>query len=331
MTPSDHLLSTFERQLATFAPSLPEDFRRAARELGSTLSADELKRWAEEGTTLAGHSLRSWEAAVEYFRASPQVLRILSFPAFEQWAAGGRELAAGSSLVAAAYFRASPGSVPYLAEQQIPEWAGLGQELYKGNWRSISLATVFFAASPELLRQMPLADLRRLVGVVETVAGRSYELAAACLDAAPQLFASLDRSDHAPFLGFASVLAEVSWADTRLYFEKGHTFVRGISDDCRARFLKLSASAVRTIGRQGYALFAEGAASLGRVDPTAHGHLVALAEELAVGSPAAAMEFLKSAPDVLRRVRLEDLAHWHAAGHRILESSQEGGEAYFRL
>ncbi len=331
MTPSERPFAAYERQLATFAPSLPEDFRRAARELASTLSPEEFRAWVEEGIALAGHSLRSWEAAVEYFRASPQVLGVLGFPAFEEWAGGGRELAAGSSLVAAAYFRASPASVPYLAVSQLRDWAGLGQDLYKGNWRSISLATVFFAASPALLKALPLTDLRRLVIVVETVAQRSYELAAACLDAAPPLFAALDKKDHAPFLDFATVLAEASWADTRLYFERGQTLVQGVSADCRARFLALSAGVIRAVGRQGYSLFTEGAASLGQVDANAHSHLLALAEELAVGSPAAAMEFIKSAPDVLRRVRLDDLAHWHAAGHRILESSQEGGEAYFRL
>ena len=43
------------------------------------------------------------------------------------------------------------------------------------------------------------------------------------------------------------------------------------------------------------------------------------------------MEFLKSAPDVLSRISLRDLAQWQAAGHRILRESSEGGEAFFRL
>jgi nitric oxide reductase NorD protein len=331
MTPLERLLSSYERRLAAYAPSLPADFRQAAGELAATLSPDELRAWAEEGVALAGHSLRSWEAAAEYFRVGPRVLPFISFAAFQEWAAAGRELAAGSSLVATAYYRVSPAVVPCLAESDLREWADLGQDLYKGNWRSVSLATVFFAVSPALLKRLPLADLRGLVRVVETVAERSYELAGACLDAAPGLFSSLEAEDRGPFLEFAAALAETSWADTRPYFEKGHSLIQGVSPDCRGPFLKLSAGVVRAVGRQGYSLFTEGAASLGQVDPEAHGHLITLAEELAVGSPAAAMEFLKSAPDVLQRVRLKDLARWHAAGHRILERTREGGEAYFRL
>ena len=43
------------------------------------------------------------------------------------------------------------------------------------------------------------------------------------------------------------------------------------------------------------------------------------------------MEFLKSAPEVLKRIRISELAIWHAAGQQILEQSPEGGEAFFRL
>ena len=43
------------------------------------------------------------------------------------------------------------------------------------------------------------------------------------------------------------------------------------------------------------------------------------------------MAFLKSGPEVLARISVDDLSHWHAAGRRILEESPEGGEAYFRL
>ena len=104
---------------------------------------------------LAEHSLRSWEAAVEYFRVSPQVVRALSPAAFRRWVRNGRDLAEHSSVVAGAYFRASPRTVAYLDEERMTEWARLGQRLYRGHWKSISLASLFFAAGPGLLPPWP--------------------------------------------------------------------------------------------------------------------------------------------------------------------------------
>ena len=233
--------------------------------------------------------------------------------------------------MAAAYFRASPGALPHLSGPRLARWATMGQRLYRGNWKSISLSSVFFSASPGLLGQLSLDELERLVTVVDTLADRSYELATSCLDAAPNLFSMLERRDRRAFLDFATVISQSSWADARLYFEKGHTSLAGIDPDCRGSFLGLSARVAERVGRQGYPLFAEASAALKGVDQSSHHHLIALAEELAAASPVAAMEFLKSAPDVLRRVRMEDLAAWHDAGHRILVDSEEGGEAYFRL
>jgi hypothetical protein len=330
MSLSEHLAET-EQRLGRYASTLPAEFRRASQEVDALLSEEQLRLWAEEGLALAGHSLRSWEAASEFFRVSPEVLRALGFPLFLRWARQGRVLAEHSSLVAAAYFRASPGSVPHLAGPHLTQWATLGQRLYKGNWKSISLASVFFSVSPGLLTNLSVPEIERLVSVVDSLAERSYELAASCLDAAPHLFGMLDKSDRASFLDFAAAIAQASWADARLYFEKGHSSLVLIQPECRPRFLELSARVARSVGRQAYAFFADAAAALGEVDQRAHPHLISLAEELAVGSPPAAMEFLKSAPEVLRRIPLEDLARWHSAGHRILEQTQEGGEAYFRL
>ncbi|MCH8950426.1 MAG: hypothetical protein IIB87_08625, partial [Chloroflexi bacterium] len=99
----------------------------------------------------------------------------------------------------------------------------------------------------------------------------------------------------------------------------------------RTRLLTLGGQIAGQLGRDAYALFSEATEALSQVPGDAHADLLGLAEELAVGSPTAAMEFLKSAPSVLRRVRPGDLHRWHTAGHRILEGNQPGGEAYFRM
>jgi nitric oxide reductase activation protein len=320
-----------ERKLAQHQQSLVDDFRAAREQLAPRMAEAELRAWASEGVQLAEHSLRSWEAASEYFKLSPAALAALPPQAFRRWAHAGRDLAECSSLIAIAYFRASPRAVAFLAEPQITEWAALGQRLYRGNWKSISLATMYFAAGPALLSLLTLERLARLVALVEQVAERSYEVATDCLDSAPHLFETLEPADRGPFLRLAAAIADASWADVRPLFQRGAALLEPLDPAERTRLLTLGTRVAGHVGRHAYGLFAEAAASIERAPPAARSDLLGLAEELAVGSPPAAMEFLKSAPSVLERVRLRDLRQWHAAGHRILESSPEGGEAYFRL
>ncbi|HYM14984.1 MAG TPA: VWA domain-containing protein, partial [Dehalococcoidia bacterium] len=243
----------------------------------------------------------------------------------------GRGLAEYSSVVAAAFFKASPRCMPFLDAETIVEWATLGQRLYKGHWKSISLSTVYFGASPGILPSLTLAEMARLVALVESVAERSYELATACLDASPALFAALSKPDRAPFLTLATAVGEASWADVRICFERAPGLLEPIETTARSRFLQLAARVARRSGRHAYALFSEGAAALAVVGKDSHHDLLSMAEELAAASPTAAMEFLKSSPEVLKRIRISELTSWHEAGTRILGQSLEGGEAYFRL
>ena len=327
----DTFVTEAARKLEQHSASVAEEFQRSLTELRPTLQEADLRLWIEEGLSLAEHSLRSWEAAAEYFRVSPAVLRTLSPPGFRRWVHAGRDLAEHSSVVAAAYFRAGPQAVAYLDEARITEWATLGRHLYRGHWKSISLASMFFSAGPALLQVLTLEQLTRLTALVEVVAERSYELASDCLDAAPHLFSTLRREDRAPFLTLAAAVAEASWAEVRQLFQRGAALLEPVSESERGRLLGLGGRVASQLGRQAFPLFAEASEALAAVPREAHGDLIGLAEELAVGSPSAAMEFLKSAPAVLRRVELSDLHRWHAAGHRILEGTAAGGEAYFRL
>ena len=327
----EQFVSEAERRLAAHSASLPEEFRKSFDELRPALSEHDLRSWADEGLSLAEHSLRSWEAAAEYFRVSPQVVQKLETPAFRRWVHAGRDLAEHSSVVAAAYFSAGPKAVEFLDEQQIHEWAMLGRHLYKGHWKSISLASTFFGAGPGLLPLLTLNQLARLTTLIEGVAERSYELASDCLDAAPNVLGTLEAEDRAAFLDFAAAIAEASWAEVRQLFKGGAELIQRIEPSQRATLLAMGAKVASHLGRQAYALFAEGAEALAEAPQETHKDLLGLAEELAVASPAAAMEFLKSAPLVLQRVRPDDLQRWHNAGHSILENSEAGGEAYFRL
>ena len=317
--------------LSAFPPSLQQDFDRAEAALREILAPQELAAWAGDGVEIARHSLRSWEAAGEYFRASPGMLEQLTFSRFREWTKTGTELAESSPALAGAYFRSSPTSLQYLSVTQAPDWAAQGRSLYKGTWKSGSLAAQYFEVSPQVLPQLPLNQMRLLVELIDSLAGHSYELASACLNMAPGVLEQLDRPDRAPFLEFGSVVAGTAWVDARVYFERGPALVRHLHPQQRARFLALAGRVAVNVGRLGHPYFMEASQALAEIDRDAHRDMLELAEGIMPVSGIAAMEFIKSAPEVLRRLRPEDLPRWQEAGRQILETSPEGGEAFFRL
>ena len=325
------LVGRFEKELAPFSTALAAEFRSSAEAACDLLEPEEVALWAEDGLELARRSWRSWEAASEYFRATPQVLPLIGFAALQRWAQRGHDLVELSSSLAAAYFRASPDTLPHLSPSQIDDWVILGQHLYKGTWRSASLAVQFFDMSPALLSQLSLDEVRALVRFVGVLAERSYDLATHCLSATPTSLSPLSPQDREAFIRFAEVLAYTGWADARSYLEKGPGLLSQIQASQRPRFLNLTREVARQEGRQAFTFFTEGARALGQLEGDDHPYLLSLAEDLASRSPVAAMEFLRSLPQVLVRISVDDLHHWHAFGLALLEASIEGGKAFFRL
>src|SRR5690606_33838651 len=108
------------------------------------LGTEELERWAQDGVALANASLRSWEAAAEYFRATPQVLDRLGADGVHEWAGTARQLAESSSLMAAAFLKSTPDALSVLPAEDLEGWAAQGERLCRGNWKSIALSALYF-------------------------------------------------------------------------------------------------------------------------------------------------------------------------------------------
>ena len=119
--------------------------------MASTVNERQLADWAGLGLRLAGETIRSWEAAAEYFAASPRVVGLMPFNYFVRWAESGKDLCSTSPVLGAAYYRASPGVMSRLRSRHIESWAAMGRSLYKGTWKSGALSTKFFESSPSLL------------------------------------------------------------------------------------------------------------------------------------------------------------------------------------
>ena len=313
-----------------YPPAVQRDFDRAWGPMSKALSADQLATWAETGATLAGHTVRSWEAAVQYFKASPKVVGLMPFNYFIRWAQSAVGLCDQSPTLAAAYLQASPGTMAVLRSRHIEAWANLGGRLYKGTWKSSTLACRFFETSPELVRTLTMPELDKFVVFLDALSHRSYDLATESITLGQKIF-PLVGPDRGAFITLASSLAQNSWRQVKSFFDAASRALPRIESSQRLRFLTLADGLVQRGGTNIPAVMLEVSESLGELDPECHSELLDLTERLIDTSPEAVPAFLRSSSMALQRVSMAQLHKWFEEGVRMLDQNPEGGLAYFRM
>ena len=316
--------------LRRYPPPVSAEFERVWEDMASVLDDDQLAVWADGGLKLAGQTVRSWEAAGQYFKASPRVVGLMPFRYFVKWAECGGELCQESPTLALCYFEASPGAMARLRSRHIEAWAGLGRSLYKGTWKSSTLSCKFFESSAVLLECMSVPELERFVAFLETLSRRSYDLSMECLVLGQKLFPLL--GDHKDvFISLVSAVLETNWRQVKGLFEAATSALPAVEPEQRLRFLDL-ADRVRVSGLTNVpAAMLEVSRSLERLDGESHGRLLELAERLVEVWPPAMTEFIKACPAALERVTLGQLEKWFDQGATLLEQNRDAGLAYFRV
>ncbi|MBM4404847.1 MAG: VWA domain-containing protein [Chloroflexi bacterium] len=323
--------SSIEAELQKFPVSVVAEYRKAAEAAARNLEPQDFEGWAREGIAIAQHSFRSWEAATEYFRATPSVVGVMAYGHLIGWARWGRTLAADSPVIAAAFFKATPEVIHYLPIEQLGHWAGLGRGLYKGTWKSSTLASTYFDVTPRLLRTISMDELDETAQFIEGLAQRSYDAATECLQIAEQVFAKVEKSDRKGFLSLAVSLAKANWRDVKPFFENGARALAGVEKSQRSRFLALAERLPRETGANVIPFLLETSSALSEMDQDTHPALLGMAERLVNACPQAVSDFLRNAPKVQARIKDQQLARWFDEGMRILEENEDGGLAFFRM
>ena len=325
-------LRAIELELEGFPTSVLHEYGEARRSLERDLAPAELLAWATEGLALARHSFRSWQAATEFFRASPEVARKLGSPSsLVYWARVGQTLTDDSSTLATTFFQATPAVLERLSWQELVEWSRLSKGLYKGNWKSGTLASTFLELSPRLLSHLSMEELKQLARFVDTLAQNSYELATECLTSSEQVFPQLDREDRRDFLRLAAALVDHNWRDIRTLLDNGPKVVGRIYRDQRARFLALAEKLARLHPSSALPFLLEGSSALQEVSFSDHSAALSQAEGISGVAPGAVVEFLRSLPRVLTQIKADQLGSWVQEGLGTFQENEEGGIAYFRL
>ena len=318
-----------EQLLRSPAPVL-EEFEAASRAMPKGMTEAQTSMWAQSGLDIARQTARSWEAAAQYYKASPKVLASMPFNHFMKWAECGGVLCKESPTLATAYFEASPGTVARLSSRHIESWSRLGGGFYKGTWKSSTFACKFFSATPALLKSLTFQELKLFAAFLETLSHRSYDLSAECLTLGQRLFKMIG-DDKTAFMSLASTLAETSWREVKSFFDAGSKALPRIEAAQRLRFLTLAERLVRTGATNIPTVMLEISEALGKLESVHHGPILALSESLLETSHQAVPEFIKGCPRVLDRLTMSQTERWFKAGVDILKQNADGGMAYFRI
>ena len=327
---STNIQARVAAELEAFPPQAASEFEAAWDAMSGELDGSQVGAWVEIGLKLAGQAARSWEAAAQYFRASPIVVGLMPFNYFVKWSECGLALCSESPTLATCYFSASPGAMARLRSRHIESWSNMGLGLYKGTWKSGTLACKFFESSPALLSSLSVPELERFVAFLDLVANRSYDLSTECLSLSQKVFPHLG-DDKDAFISLASKVAESNWRQVKGFFEASAKALPIIETSQRPRFLSLADRILSGGGVNLPAAMLEVSESLEKIDEDYHERLLELADGLMEVSPAAAPEFIKSTPSALERVTIGQLEKWFDEGMRVLRQNQDGGMAYFKV
>jgi hypothetical protein len=322
-------LSAYEEQFQQFPSELSEAFRGARDAVAEVLTEEEFKIWADSGLGIARRAGRSWEAAREYFKASPAMVQALPFAHFKQWVYWGSALSEESPAISGTYFKAGPEVVKSLKPWDVPEWAQLGKKLYSRGRRSGVLCSRYFEASGDLLKVLSFSELQHLVVLVESIAERSADEAIAFLSISREVLPSL-REDTRSCLALVSILVKKDWQQATRCLEVVREALSRIERVERARFLALAGRVAEGSDVDIPVFLRESSVSLGQVEGYIHVHVLNMADALSRINAGIVPDYIKGVPQVLRRVSINQLESWYEIGVTILADNPEGGVAFFR-
>ena len=322
--------TNIENDLKKLPSEVMEEYRKSRDVLSSVLTDEEIGLWSQEGVSIAHQTVRSWEAAIEYFRASPEIAKYLHFPSFTQWARCGTHLAQDSPALAVSYFKASPQVVPSLRAQYIPRWAGLGRSLYKGTWKSSTLAAKFYEVSPQLIRSVPFWDVEVFAALIEALSYKSFDVAAECLALGEDVLPNMGREREA-FLSMCRSLTTGGWREVKSCLDIAPSILSPIEENQRGRLLRLAERLAKAGQRDTSSFLAAGSQSLSKVNGGYQRYILDLCENMLAVSPVAVPAFLKSLNSVFERVSLNQLDLWFEQGMGLLKDNPDGGLAYFKI
>jgi hypothetical protein len=321
---------SYEEEFRTFPSELVDSFNISKDFAQTNLNEKEFEEWVNIGLGIAKRAGRSWEAARDYFKITPSVLRILPQNYFIQWAQLGSEIAMESPIVASAYFKVGPDAVKSIKHWDVAEWAQIGKKLQGSNRRSAILATRFFEVSGDLLAVLSFSEFRHLMSLVDDMAQGSIDEAIEFLTQSRSVLPYL-RDDTRACLALISTLVKTDSSQVTGSLEMVGRVLHRIARVERARFLSLAGRVVEQgIDINASYFIGSGAQALSQIDDYLHSQVITYGESLSRVNPQMTSDFFQGVPQALKKISIDQLDSWYNEGVGMLEDNEGAASAFFR-
>ncbi|MBA13205.1 MAG: hypothetical protein CL751_04545 [Chloroflexi bacterium] len=338
------ILSPLKTDFDKYPDQVFNIFIESSSKMPESLSDDRLLEWAKLGLEISAQSVRSWEAATNFYKASPLVVSFMPYNYFQKWMFCGLKLCEESSTLGASYFESSPGAMSKLRTRHIESWTNLGDSLYKGTWKSSALACSFFEHSPILLDVLAFNELEKFVEFLDILSGHSYDLSSECLILGEKIFPLLDEEKEA-FLSLAMELSKNAWREVKSFFEVGHTSLPKVEGSQRLKFMELSEKLLQNGARNIPSMMSQISDSLAQINEEQQDMILDISDNLiqndVLGSSNEPMtsthttivipEFIKSSPSVLQKLSDSQFRSWYKEGLDIFLENRDAGVAFFKI
>ena len=206
-------------------------------------------------------------------------------------------MAGESAPLAVSFLRSAPQTMATIGPRHVRQWADLGRRLYKGNWKSSSLAGAVLRPRRRP-SSMFSASARRRAWSSSSMSFRATATNSPppAWRPRPSVLQKLDEDDRLPFIAFAVELAQSSWADSRLYFERGAPLSTRCTRPCAsASCCWPRRSRAATTGPRS-STSRRAAAALGELEPDDHYTVHRAGRTARTVFAYAAMDFVASVP-----------------------------------
>ena len=318
-------------RLLTFPAEVVQQYDESEKILSERLLDQEVvNKWAQIGLDIAQITVRSWEAAVEYFAATPEVQRQLPSGQLLRWGRTGYSLSGDSPAMAVAYFKSSPETLLRLRPRYIDDWASICRALYKGTWKSSSLTCRFFEATPQILETINFEDFTKFGEFLELLSRRSYDQATGALEKSMDLFPKMPK-EVSLLLDLMGMVADRSWRLTSEMFESISRNLVTMPSMERRLLLNLSTSSLKTGDIDPSAVLELGGKALTIIRSQNRQKFLEISDQILKVSSESLLVFLKTVPSLSERITFEQLLKWSEHGLEHSQVNPGSASAYFSM
>jgi len=137
--------------------------------------------------------------------------------------------------------------------------------------------------------------------------------------------------DKDAFIALSLTLVETGWRQVKAFFEASAKALPRVEPTQRLRFLEMANRLLVGGATNMPSTMLEISQAMHDLDRKCHSMVLDMAEPVLEIMPSAMPEFVKSAPVVLDRLSLDQLATWCDEGKRVLQQNKDGGLAFFKI